>query len=111
MELEGLLRELREYEGLKRKATIGQWARSFLDTSPFSPGDDAGAVAHDGGYLLLSGEGIWPELLEDPFFAGFCAVTVNVNDVYAMGGVPSVSSRSYFQGGSHGSGAMSSLPG
>lgn len=88
MELEGLLRELREYEGLKRKASIGKWARSFIDTSPFSPGDDAGAVAVDGGYVLLSGEGIWPELLEDPFFAGFCAVTVNVNDVYAMGGRP-----------------------
>jgi len=88
MELEGLLRGLREYEGLKRKAGIGEWARPFLETSPVGPGDDAGAVAVDGGFLLLSGEGIWPELLEDPFFAGFCAVTVNVNDIYAMGGRP-----------------------
>jgi selenophosphate synthetase-related protein len=88
MELEVLLRDLREYEGLKRKAVIGRWAKPFLGTSPFGPGDDAGAVAIGGGYLLLSGEGIWPELLEDPFFAGFCAVTVNVNDIYAMGGRP-----------------------
>ncbi|MBK5092756.1 MAG: hypothetical protein JJE48_04480 [Actinobacteria bacterium] len=88
MELEGILRGLREYEGIKRKACIGPWARPFLRTSPTGPGDDAGAVAVEGGYLLLSGEGIWPELLEDPFFAGFCAVTVNVNDVYAMGGRP-----------------------
>jgi selenophosphate synthetase-related protein len=88
MGLEGMLGDIRDYEGIKRKACIGPWARPFLRTSAAGPGDDAGAVAVEGGYLLLSGEGIWPELLADPFFAGFCAVTVNVNDIYAMGGRP-----------------------
>jgi len=99
MELEEIIRDLREYEGLKRKASIGPWARPFLRTSPAGPGDDAGAVTVEGGYLLLSGEGIWPELLEDPFFAGFCAVTVNVNDVYAMGGRPLGLVSMIFSGG------------
>ena len=89
-ELDRLLRSLREHPGLKRKAAVADWARRF--TAPPSgvigPGDDAGAVPVDGKYFLLSGEGVFPDLLEDPEFAGFCAVTVNVNDIYAMGGRP-----------------------
>jgi selenophosphate synthetase-related protein len=91
--IDSLLEALREYPGLARKRGTGAWARPFVARARarpgvYGPGDDAGAMAIDGGYLLLAGEGIWAPLLEDPEFAGFCAVTVNVNDIYAMGGRP-----------------------
>jgi hypothetical protein len=93
MELEELLEELRRYPGLTRKAVIGSWARRFSAISGETvlvqgPGDDAGALPMGDGYLLLAGEGMMPSLWRDPFFTGFGAVTVNVNDIYAMGGRP-----------------------
>jgi selenophosphate synthetase-related protein len=94
MELEELLDALRKHPGLTRKASIGAWAGRFVTGYPvpgkiaLGPGDDAGAVAMANGFLLLSGEVLRPDLLSDPEFAGFCAVTVNVNDIYAMGGRP-----------------------
>lgn len=72
MDLEGLLSEPRGYEGLKRKKSIGRWSRPFLGAPPAGPGDDAGAVVLGDGFLLLSGEGIWPALLEDLRKAGVC---------------------------------------
>ncbi|MEL6940390.1 MAG: sll0787 family AIR synthase-like protein [Cyanobacteria bacterium J06598_1] len=52
-------------------------------------GDDCAAIADGEGYLLLAAEGIWPQLVaQDPWFAGWCAVMVNVSDIAAMGGVP-----------------------
>jgi len=93
MELEQLLEDLRRYPGLTRKAAIGSWTRRFSTMSGDTvleegPGDDAGVLPMGDGYLLLAGEGLMQELLDDPSFAGFCSVTVNVNDIYAMGGTP-----------------------
>jgi len=52
-------------------------------------GDDCAAIADGDGYLLLAAEGLWPPLVEaEPWFAGWCAVLVNVSDIYAMGGRP-----------------------
>ena len=52
-------------------------------------GDDCAAIPDGEGYLLLAAEGMWPELVaREPRFAGYCAVLVNVSDVYAMGGRP-----------------------
>lgn len=51
-------------------------------------GDDCGYLRDGQGYLLLSTDSIREELLEHPRFAGFCAVNVAVNDIYATGGVP-----------------------
>lgn len=93
MEMEALLEDLRTYPGLTRKAVIGNWAHRFSAVSGETvlvqgPGDDAGALPVEDGYLLFAGEGMMPSLFRDPFFAGFGAVTVNVNDIYAMGGRP-----------------------
>ena len=94
MGLYDILADLRTYPGLTRKARIADWALRFRAgnegeaRSFYGPGDDAGAVEVDGGYLLLSAEAIRSDLLADPYFAGFCAVTVNVNDIFAMGGRP-----------------------
>lgn len=52
-------------------------------------GDDCAAIPDEAGYLLLAAEGILPLLVEtEPWFAGWCAVMVNVSDIYAMGGKP-----------------------
>jgi uncharacterized protein len=52
-------------------------------------GDDCAAIPDNDGYLLLAAEGMMPFLVEsEPWFAGWCAVMVNVSDIYAMGGRP-----------------------
>jgi AIR synthase-related protein len=52
-------------------------------------GDDCAAIPDGDGYLLLAMEGLLPEFVAtDPWFAGWCAVLVNVSDIYAMGGRP-----------------------
>ena len=52
-------------------------------------GDDCAAIPDGNGYLLLASEGMLPKLIDtDPWFAGWCAVMVNVSDIYAMGGRP-----------------------
>jgi len=54
-------------------------------------GDDCAAIPDgDGdGYLLFAIEGfINAFVTDDPWFAGWCGVMVNVSDIYAMGGRP-----------------------
>lgn len=58
--------------------------------SPSIPvGDDCAAIPDGDGFLLLAAEGLLPQFVaQEPWFAGWCAVMVNVSDIYAMGGVP-----------------------
>ncbi|HZK48254.1 MAG TPA: AIR synthase related protein [Thermoleophilia bacterium] len=94
---EGLLREVRSSlvasAGLARKREIGQAVRALaggyfpLDWPPCF-GEDAAAIPHGDGYLLLAADGIRQDLLTDPFWAGYCSVLVNVNDVVGTGGRP-----------------------
>lgn len=50
-------------------------------------GDDCAAIPDGDGYLLLAAEGISPQFVErSPWFAGWCAVMVNLSDIAAMGG-------------------------
>ena len=52
-------------------------------------GDDAAAIPHGDGYLIMCGEAMSPPFLKaDPFGAGSAAVVTNVSDVRAMGGTP-----------------------
>src|ERR1700759_2816649 len=52
-------------------------------------GDDCAAIRDGDGWLLLAAEGMLPSFVaDDPWFAGYSAVMVNLNDVSAMGGRP-----------------------
>ncbi|HVZ88791.1 MAG TPA: sll0787 family AIR synthase-like protein [Polyangia bacterium] len=91
-----LAAHLRAALGVQQKREI-QAAARHLPRVPAGPwgatevrlGDDCAAIPDGEGYLLLAAEGIWPELVaREPRFAGYCAVLVNVSDVYAMGGRP-----------------------
>lgn len=90
-----LAAELRRSLGILHKQDI-QTAAERLSKVVASPnqapillGDDCAAIPDGNDYLLLAAEGMWPTLVEtDPWFAGWCAVMVNVSDIYAMGGRP-----------------------
>ncbi|MEM1128982.1 MAG: sll0787 family AIR synthase-like protein [Pseudomonadota bacterium] len=58
-------------------------------SSTGQPGDDAAILPRPGGYDLLAGEGFIPAFVrDDPWFAGWCGVMVNLSDIAAMGGRP-----------------------
>lgn len=93
--LEELASELRRSLGILHKQDIQTAAARLGDRVPVANqtpillGDDCAAIPDGDGYLLLAAEGMWPTLVEtDPWFAGWCAVMVNVSDIYAMGGRP-----------------------
>lgn len=90
-----LAERLRLSLGIEQKKDIQAIAHKLKLISPIGEqdsvllGDDCAAISDGDGYLLLAAEGIWPKLLqEDPWFAGWCSVLVNVSDIYAMGGRP-----------------------
>lgn len=83
---------LRGLRGVQHKLDI-QIVRSVIgqqDADAVLLGDDCAAIRDvSGGYLLLAIEGLLDEFVAaEPWFAGYCAVMVNVSDVYAMGGRP-----------------------
>lgn len=52
-------------------------------------GDDCAAIPEADGFLLFAAEGMLESfVVDDPWFAGYCAVMVNLSDVAAMGGRP-----------------------
>jgi len=96
MDLESLAEELRNFEGVKRKRAIRDLITRLGDSDKVGSqtimgfGEDAAVLKASGDNLiLLAVDGIWGKLLEiDPWWAGYCAVLVNVNDIAAMGGTP-----------------------
>ena len=92
-DLNRIVQEIRNYEGVKRKNPIKHLINQFKPFSNYGNtvidfGDDAAVLKGDCNYLLFAADGIWANLLKDLFWAGYCAVLVNVNDIYAMGGKP-----------------------
>ncbi|MBE9028830.1 sll0787 family AIR synthase-like protein [filamentous cyanobacterium LEGE 11480] len=86
---------LRQSIGMEQKQDIQTIARKLakLNLAPAASsillGDDCAAIPDRDGYLLFAAEGMWPTLVaNDPWFAGWCSVLVNVSDIYAMGGRP-----------------------
>jgi selenophosphate synthetase-related protein len=86
-DLPALAALVRDAPGLRAKRDLDLLAR--LPGDPALDGDDAAAIAHGHGHLLLCGEAIAPALLAtDPYAAGAAAVATNVADIRAMGGRP-----------------------
>ncbi len=83
---------VRDYDGVKRKSEIGAMVSALkYDTSEVvaSFGEDAALLVTNGQGLLLAADGIWSRLMDsDPYWAGYCAVLVNIHDIAAMGGRP-----------------------
>lgn len=89
LDLPALAQALRLSRGLAAKADIGAvTSRLGLGGRSSVPvGDDCAAIRDGEGYLLLAIEGFMNEFVaRDPWFAGWCAVMVNLSDVAAMGG-------------------------
>ncbi len=94
--LTNLVASLHQSLGILHKQDIQPIAQSLTHANyplatnqPPTPaiGDDCAAIPDRDGYLLFAAEGILPAFLaHDPWFAGWCAVMVNVSDIYAMGG-------------------------
>jgi len=95
-DLESLADGLRNFEGVKRKRAISDIVNRFGDADRVGSrtivgfGEDAAVLEVDNdNFVLLAVDGIWGKLLNaDPWWAGYCAVLVNVADIAAMGGTP-----------------------
>lgn len=91
MKLEKLVTQIRSYKGVSRKGPIASVAMDLLPTSTdmllATHGEDAAVIKCGREILLMAADGIREDLVDaDPFWAGYCAVLVNVNDIAAMGG-------------------------
>ncbi|OCX65372.1 hypothetical protein BFP70_09930 [Thioclava sp. SK-1] len=87
--LDSLAEALRCHPSIRSKLAIGAAGRALgLTAASYGhPGDDAAALPNGGGYDLIAGEGFIPAFIkDDPWFAGWCAVMVNLSDIAAMGG-------------------------
>jgi uncharacterized protein len=90
IEIDLIATKLKASLGIVHKQDIQTIARLLPnDSGKILLGDDCAAIPDHDGYLLLASEGMMPFFVEeDPWFAGWSAVMVNVSDIYAMGGRP-----------------------
>jgi len=79
---------------LEQNAAVAAKARIQNAYRPAQPlagvvrvGDDCAAIPDSSGFLLFAAEGMLESFVSnDPWFAGYCAVMVNLSDIAAMGG-------------------------
>ncbi len=96
MDLKSLIDSIRNFEGITRKNLIKDVTGLLEETYNISGktllgfGDDASALEiGNSQVVLMAADGMWGKLMEaDPWWAGYCSVLVNVNDIAAMGGMP-----------------------
>lgn len=92
--MQDLIQHLQSSARLVQKQDIREIWNYFpkncqVDGNEILLGDDAAAIKSEDGYLLLAAEGVYQPLLRsDPYLAGRTSVLTNVNDIYAMGGMP-----------------------
>ncbi|WP_347557203.1 sll0787 family AIR synthase-like protein [Robbsia sp. KACC 23696] len=95
--LHTLAEALRASRGLAHKRDIEAVMRALRTVTPEGTmpsdaillGDDCAAIPDGDGYLLFAIEGFINAFVEQqPWFAGYCGIMVNVSDIYAMGGRP-----------------------
>ncbi len=93
MNLQTLVKEIREYPGITRKHKILA-VMNFIpnvdhDKILASYGEDAAVIDYGDSALLLAADGIMETLMKaHPYYAGYFSVLVNINDIAAMGGLP-----------------------
>ena len=76
MDFKSLVKEIQEFKGVSRKSSIDN-VISLLTEAYNVSGD------------VVIADGIWGDIMNvNPYWAGYCAVLVNVNDIAAMGGKP-----------------------
>ena len=96
--LANIVSEVKDYWGLRRKQPIGKLVKVLRKEGFKCPhvlssiGEDSAAIDLGGDNLiLLSTDAVIPELAQSkPYVAGYAAILVNVNDIYAAGGRPIV---------------------
>ena len=96
MDFEELVKSLQEFVGVSRKNSIEKVTKTLGEVYNISGevlldfGDDASAIdIGNNQVILLAADGIWGQLMSvNPYWAGYCSVLVNVNDIAAMGGKP-----------------------
>jgi putative methanogenesis marker protein 2 len=87
---------VQNFEGVLRKNSIENVTKILNEVYNVSGnvllafGDDSSAIdIGDEKVVLVAADGIWGKLMDaDPFWAGYCSILVNVNDIAAMGGKP-----------------------
>jgi AIR synthase-related protein len=90
-DLDRIVVALHDSRGLAHKRDIAAVVSELdiADEKATPVGDDCAAIADGEGYLLFAIEGFINKfVVDDPWFAGWCGVMVNVSDIYAMGGRP-----------------------
>lgn len=91
-DLETLARFLGQHPAVREKARIHHVYEPAEAVAGLSRiGDDCAAIPDPatGGHLLFAAEGMLDSFVrDDPWFAGYSAVMVNLSDVAAMGGTP-----------------------
>lgn len=96
LDFEKLIKEVQEFEGVSRKSSIDNVINLLSESYNVSGdvvidiGDDASAIdIGDNQVILVAADGIWGQIMNvNPYWAGYCSVLVNVNDIAAMGGKP-----------------------
>ncbi len=96
IDLDALIEVITSFAGVTRKKSIKNITTDLKDVynvggkTLLNFGDDASAIEiNDNQLVLLAADGIWGPLMDaDPYWAGYCSVLVNVNDIAAMGGKP-----------------------
>ena len=88
--LESLAQTLRNHPNVAEKLHIAAAYSPALGVAQgIAIGDDTAAIPDGRGYLLFAAEGMMESFIKlDPWFAGYCAVMVNLSDIAAMGGRP-----------------------
>jgi hypothetical protein len=91
VKLEEIVKRVREYRGVVRKGPIAPVASGLIPIQRedvlAAYGEDAAVIKCGREILLMAADGIVQDLVrKDPYWAGYCAVLVNVNDIAAMGG-------------------------
>lgn len=96
MDFEKLVKSIQEFEGVSRKSSIDNVISLLGEAYNVSGdvvidiGDDASAIdIGNNQVILVAADGIWGQIMNvDPYWAGYCSVLVNTNDIAAMGAKP-----------------------